>query len=178
MNNEKTFRTNKRTSLFRIITVRFYGIAPFIVAIYAINIIDFGNINKIVFSAIIGLMIIYNIFYRKKYRNVLQVQINSGKQEVYLQYCQYVIIHTICIPYSQLNYTYAKELYGYTSTPLTLVLYKNNIFIAQIMDKYSGWSDENIKILNDYRIYDLKCLPLWEQIIKGHEFTKFRITIS
>jgi hypothetical protein len=31
---------------------------------------------------------------------------------------------------------------------------------------------------NDYRIYDLKCLPLWEQIIKGHEFTKFRITIS
>jgi hypothetical protein len=37
---------------------------------------------------------------------------------------------------------------------------------------------QNNKILNDYRIYDLKCLPLWEQIIKGHEFTKFRITIS
>jgi hypothetical protein len=33
-------------------------------------------------------------------------------------------------------------------------------------------------MFNDYRIYDLKCLPLWEQIIKGHEFTKFRITIS
>ncbi|MDP4202979.1 MAG: hypothetical protein Q8861_09800 [Bacteroidota bacterium] len=140
---------SKRPTLFKIISVRFYGIAPLIVAIFGVSIIDFDPVNKVIFSIMIALMIFYNVFCRKKYRNISRIQIDFEKQEIYLQYYQYVITHAIDIPFSQLNYTYTKELYGYTSVPVTLVFYKNNVFESQIMHKYSGWSDENIKALYD-----------------------------
>jgi hypothetical protein len=146
MDNKNIFKTNKKTSLSKKIIVKFYGIAPFIAAIYVINVTNFDVINKWFFSTIVGILIIYYGFFRKRDRQILEIQISHDTQEVYLQYCQYILVHTIIIPLDQLDYTYAKELYGYKG-PLTLVFYKSNSIIAQIVHKYSGWSDENIKAL-------------------------------
>jgi len=68
-------------------------------------------------------------------------------------------------------------------SPVEYLSNSNNLIIALTQNRYLGryltsWSIRNKNKEYDYRIYDLKCLPLWEQIIKGHEFTKFRITIS
>ncbi|MBB3188287.1 hypothetical protein [Microbacter margulisiae] len=81
----------------------------------------------------------------KRSRQVVSVSIDYNKEELLIQYNQLLRTKTIRLPFESFNYTYAHELYDRIHTPMTLVFYDKRKLVAQIMHKYSGWSDDRIK---------------------------------
>jgi hypothetical protein len=81
----------------------------------------------------------------KRNRQVISVSMNYDKKELLIRYNQLLRTKTIRLPFESFNYTYNHELYDRIHTPMTLVFYDKRKLVAQIMHKYSGWSDDRIK---------------------------------
>ena len=81
----------------------------------------------------------------KKSRQVISVSIDYDKKELLIQYNQLLRTKTVRLAFESFNYTYTHELYDRIHTPMTLVFYDKRKLVAQIMHKYSDWSDDRIK---------------------------------
>lgn len=110
---------------------------------------EFFSGNWLLIESIILFFILVKVL-RKRNRQIYKLTFNGGTQSLEIEYFYFAKLKAnITIPYSTLEFTYKHKLYGRGKIPLTLEIFNQRKFCAEIRHKYNlGWKDneiENIK---------------------------------